>query len=194
MEFSDKLTFSIKLTKSLIINLIEKCLYTDVFNNATINPCIDCSLKNERFELKCLRLDDFKNEIMNSTEFTTFSMVVLYNTEEISYSLVLLKVKSYEDEFEISLTSNKKSWIDDSIIIIKNFFDNYTDTKYVSTTITDTYIAPNSKVENKENVNIIVEHNIKNKNINWTRDQKLGALTLIATVISIIVTVIISVF
>ncbi|WP_249175791.1 hypothetical protein [Clostridium tyrobutyricum] len=189
LDFSDRTTFKIKLTKSLIINLIEKCLRSYVFKGKNINSHISCSSSEQKFDLNNLKFEEFKNEVFNDTKIDILEMSISYKDGKSSYTVILLKDSSIKDEFVIALYSNKKAWIDDNLVVIKNFLDNYKDE--ICAPLPST--KPNSKntIEEKSvpnNMSIKIEdNNNKSKENHWDRNEKIAIISIIITVVLTII-------
>ena len=189
MDFSSREIFQIKLTKSLIINLIEKCLRPYVFKNNNINPLISCSSNEQKFDLDNLRFEEFKNEVFNDTKIDRLEMVVSCKKDRSSYTVVLLKESAIKDEFEIALCSDKKAWIDDNLIVIKNFLNNYDDNTYTPPPLTN----PNSINTNIENITPSSEKiSMGNKENRWDRKEKIAVISIAITIVLAIIKLVIA--
>ncbi|AKN32424.1 hypothetical protein Ccar_16795 [Clostridium carboxidivorans P7] len=170
MEYSQDKYYKIKLTKELIINLIENCLKTVVFKNIEIRPSIKYEAKNSNLSLQGLSLTDFKNETLKNTKFKTFSMVILCNSNNELYSLVLLKDSAIKDEIVIALTSHDKIWVDENLDYITKFLEKCNNNNI------DTIFTNNS---NKKLENSAPKGNL----FTWLKNNIIGILAILAACI-----------
>jgi hypothetical protein len=196
MEFSNRETFEIKLTKSLIVDLVEKCLLPTVFQDDTIEPTISCESKEQIFDLNNLNLIEFKEEILNDTKIDYFSMCMSNYDKKMRDYVLFMKNTTLKDEVEVVFRSNSKMWIDDNLLIIKEFFNNY---KVDKDKIIQSKIEIKTKNESDKIVTKIIENQIekpidesvevtnKNQKQPWQRAEIIGA---IAIVIAILIAVI----
>jgi hypothetical protein len=200
MEFSNHETFEIKLTKSLIVDLVEKCLLPTVFQDDTIEPTISCESKEQRFDLNNLNLIEFKEEIFNDTKIDYFSMCMSNYDKKMRDYVLFMKNTTLEDEIEVVFRSNSKMWIDDNLLVIKEFLCNYKENKK---TIKQNKVE--TRCENKNIISEVTEKQIKNsidkpveisnenEILKQGKKETLTVIGIVVTALGVIATIIIGV-
>jgi hypothetical protein len=124
-----------------------------------------------------LDLIEFKNEVFNDTEIIRLTLSVVDNMMKIERQLILLKDSSYKDEFIIALYSDSKMWIDDNLLIIKEYLAKYEDSEIINKEKEETY----SEIIESEVLTI--------KKVNWFKEHESSIVNIAFILITIIIAI-----
>lgn len=124
MIYEESLIIKIKINKKLIVDFYENCLKTVVLKELEDLPAIDCSTQNSR--VRDLTFEEFKREFSYKTIIEDFSMVMRNKVKKIDeeYTVILIS-KVLNDGIRVTLKSHDKIWIDDNIVMLEHYFDEY---------------------------------------------------------------------
>lgn len=174
MKYSQNEMVKTILTKESIINLYMNCLKPIVFKGISINPSIDCYIKETKQELKNLDFEEFKAEVFNDAIFERFSMVILYEKDNKIYSLCIVKEIFNYNKIMVSLSSHDKIWVNESLNLIRNFdYNNAINFfKINDNNRFHTLLPFRSNLDKKE------------EKLHWTRDQIIGVIAIMMTIIT----------